>query len=84
MTQLIAIAIGAVFVCWLVAAYTIWKWGPGLRARRVRCPEKKLRAKVLADQREAEFAGLRVVDVTACSLLPERPLGCSKQCVARL
>jgi hypothetical protein len=80
MTAIIKAAILAVVVCWAVAAYAIWKWGPGLRKRTVKCPESKRRATVLADQREAEFGSLRVADIKACSLLtPARP-DCSKQC----
>ena len=63
MTTIIGGAVVAVLVCWAIAGYSIWKWGPGLRKRFVRCPEKKLRATVLADQRELEFGSLRVVDV---------------------
>jgi hypothetical protein len=78
MTMLIKIALAGVVVCWIVAGYAIWKWGPGLRKRSVRCPERKVRARVLADQREAEFGTLHVVDVKSCSLT--RQMDCSKQC----
>jgi len=84
MTTLIKVAIAGVAVWWAVAGYAIWKWGPGLRKRAVRCPEKKLRATVVADQREAEFGSLRVVDVRQCSLLGAAQPACSKQCMARL
>jgi len=73
-----------VFGCWVVAGYTIWKWGPGLRNRSVQCPEKKLPARVGAQQREAEFGCLRVTDVKTCSLFPGTGLACNKACVARL
>ncbi len=69
---------------WTVVGYAIWKWGPGLKNRRVRCPEKNTSATVLAEQRESEFGCLRVADVKACSLLPGSALACEKQCVARL
>ncbi len=69
---------------WTAVGYAIWKWGPGLRKRRVRCPEKNTAAAVLADQRETEFGCLRVVDVRTCSLAPGTPLACGKPCVARL
>ena len=81
---IIRVAMVAVVVCWIIAGYAIWKWGPGLRKRLVRCPEKKVRATVVAEQREAEFASLKVVDVKACSLMPASTLDCSKQCMARL
>ncbi len=84
MTTFIPEAIVGVLVCWIIATYAIWKWGPGVRKRRVRCPEKRLRARVLADQREADFASLQVVDVKACSLIAGAPLNCSKQCVSGL
>lgn len=58
MSGIITLEATGVLACWAVVAYTIWKWGPGLRKRSVRCPEKKVRAKVLADQREAEFGCL--------------------------
>lgn len=84
MTKLVSEAVVGVFVCWTIAAYAIWKWGPGLRKRTVRCPEKKLWATVVADQREAEFASLKVVDVQICSLEPGSALNCSKRCMAQL
>jgi hypothetical protein len=73
-----------VLAAWTVAGYAIWKWGPGLRKRAVKCPNTKRRAVVVADQREAEFGCLRVADVTACSLIPSRMLSCGKPCVSRL
>jgi len=84
MENIIALEIVGVLSAWAVAAYAIWRWGPGVRGRSVRCPEKKVRAKVVADQREAEFGCLRVVDVTACSLLPGAPVTCDKECLLRL
>jgi hypothetical protein len=77
-------AIVGVVICWAVTGYAIWKWGPGLRRRFVRCPEKKVLARVLAVQREAEFGCLHVVDVKTCSLVASTPLNCSKQCTTRL
>jgi len=80
MTTIIKEALVGVAVCWATAGYLIWKWGPGLRKRSVRCPERKVRATVLADQREAEFGSLRVVDVKKCSLLTPAHPDCAKQC----
>ena len=84
MNTLIAIEASGVLLCWAVLAYAIWKWGPGLRWRSVRCPERRIGARVLADQREAQFASLRVADVRVCSLLGNTPLACSKRCLGRL
>ncbi len=84
MNNMIVLEIVGVLAAWTVAAYAIWRWGPGMRNRSVRCPEKKVRAKVLADQREAEFGCLRVADITACSLLPGAPVTCAKECLLRL
>jgi hypothetical protein len=84
MTTMILVAVVGVGVCWVVTAEAIWKWGPGLRKRLVRCPEKKGWALVETDQREAEFASLQVVDVKTCSLMASPPLNCSKHCIARL
>ena len=82
MAGIIKEAMVGVAAAWSVAGYAIWKWGPGLRKRPVRCPEKRRRATVLADQREAEFATLQVSDIKACSLLGAVPPDCSKQCKA--
>jgi hypothetical protein len=79
MTVIIKEALVGVAVSWTIAGYAIWKWGPGLRKRRVRCPERKVRATVLADQREAGFGSLRVVELKECSLTPGQ-MNCSKQC----
>jgi hypothetical protein len=84
MNNIIALEIVGVLAAWTVAGYAIWRWGPGVRRRAVRCPEKKVRAKVMADQREAEFGCLRVADVTACSLLHGAPVTCGKECLGQL
>jgi len=84
MNDITIFEIFGVLICWLVLARAIWKWGPGLRRRSVRCPEKRVGAKVLADQREAEFGCLQIVDVKECSLLQHGPVTCGKGCVARL
>jgi hypothetical protein len=83
MDNLILLEMATVLVAWSVTGYAIWKWGPGLRKRRVRCPEKKVKATVLAEQREAEFGCLTVADVHACSLLAGSPATCGKTCLAR-
>ena len=83
MDTMIAFELAGVLAAWGVAAYSIWRWGPGLRKRSVRCPSKKVRATVLADQREPEFGCLRVVDVETCSLIPSQVLSCGKGCLAK-
>ena len=77
------VAILAVVAAWSVFAYTVWRWGPGRRHRTVRCPEKKRRARLVVEQREAEFGALQVTDVSACSLLPEGPVTCDKACLQK-
>jgi hypothetical protein len=82
--NIILLEVVGILLAWVVAGYTIWKWGPGFRRRSVGCPEKGRRATVLAEQREAEFGCLRVVDVHRCSLMASAPLACDKACLPRL
>ena len=84
MGAIILVEVIGVFLAWAVAGYTIWKWGPGLRMRSVRCPEIKAHARVLAEQQESEFGCLRVTDVKVCSLLHVAVPDCKKACMARL
>jgi len=84
MANIYVLEVLTILVCWAVAGYAIWRWGPGLRNRAVGCPEKKVRAQVAADQREAEFGCLRVADVKSCSLFSGAALTCNKACVPRL
>jgi hypothetical protein len=88
MTFALVLAIVAGLVSWLAVGYAIWQWGPGLRKRSLWCPTLKKQAKVLGDQREADFvcsyAGLKVVDVQYCSLLKGPPLMCDKACLQHL
>jgi len=77
------LAMAAVAGAWGVFAYTVRRWGPGRRRRSVRCPEKKRRARLVVEQREGDFGSLRVVDVDACSLLPEGPVTCGKECLEK-
>ncbi len=84
MTNTIVLEVFGVLIAWVVAGYAIWKWGPGLRTRRVRCPEKGNSALVLAEQRESAFGCLRVVDLRSCSLSPIGVQNCAKKCMAQL
>jgi hypothetical protein len=77
-----------VMAVWAIMAYAIWQWGPGLRRRSVWCPVMKKRARILALQREALFcpsyAGMRVIDIKACSLFKRWQVNCHKECLQRL
>jgi hypothetical protein len=88
MTSTLVPALATVLVSWSLAGFVIWKWGPGLRSRYVRCPLLKKRATVLADQRETGFAcsyaGLEAVDIKRCSLVNGRPLMCAKECLQHI
>ena len=84
MTEIILAEALGVLLAWIVAGYAIWKWGPGMRKRTVYCPEIKVHAEVLADQREAEFGCLRVADLRSCSLVPTAVPSCDKKCMAAL
>jgi hypothetical protein len=81
MSSALVFAIVAGLVFWAIAGYAIWRWGPGLRKRSVWCPVLKRRARVLADQREAEFGSLMAVDVKSCSLIKGQALTCGKECL---
>lgn len=72
-----------VLAAWTVLGLTIRRWGPGRAQRSVHCPTKHMRARVLAEQREGDFGSLRVTDIHACSLFPNAPLTCGKECLAR-
>lgn len=71
----------AVVSAWVVLDLRINRWGPGHARGRVRCPERRVRAKVGVEQAEGDFGRLRVTDVTSCSLLPDAPLTCGKECL---
>ena len=82
-----AFLVGVMFIAavWALGAFFIWENGPGDRIRSVWCPVLKKRATILADQKEARFAGsyagLTVVDVKECSLLDGSLLVCHKDCI---
>ena len=77
-------AVLGVLSAWGIVLFSIWRWGPGRAKHSVLCPEKQLRAKLVVEQREGDFGSLRANDVAACSLFPEGPLNCNKECLARL
>lgn len=72
-----------VLAAWAVLAITIRRWGPSFANRSIRCPTKKVRARVRVEQREGEFGSLLTTDVKTCSLFPDAPLACDKGCLAR-
>jgi hypothetical protein len=78
------LAILGVLAAWGVLFWTIYRWGPGRRRRRVVCPEKGVRATVEVEQKEGDFGRLRAVDAVACSLVPDEPLTCDKECLRQL
>lgn len=77
----LVLAILAVLAAFTVLGLMIYRWGPGVRTRRVSCPEIKLMASVAFLGREGEFGSLKNVDVVACSLLPPGRLNCPKTCL---
>lgn len=84
MDAALLVAVMAVLSAWAVFVYGLRRWGPGTAKRGVRCPVQRVRAQVVVEQREGDFGSLRVTDVRACSLFPEVPLRCGKECLARL
>ncbi len=79
-----ALAVLAVIASWAVLAWTLWRWGPGQGHRRIRCPEKRVRARVGVELREGDFGRLLITDITTCSLLPGQLVACSKECLRQL
>jgi hypothetical protein len=77
-------AFATVLAWWVVAGLAIWRFGPGVHRRSVRCPVKREEALVTALEGESGFASLRVLDVTTCSLYPGQRLACGKECLAHL
>ncbi len=84
MDTIILLEIAGVLASWAVVGYAIWKWGPGIRKRSVPCPNLKVQADVVADQRESEFGCLRIVDIRDCLLIPSAVVTCKKDCLAHL
>jgi hypothetical protein len=74
----------AMLACLVITGIAIWNWGPGIRARSVRCPEKNRRATILAEQAEGDFCCLRVAEVKGCSLVPGEILTCDRECLREL
>lgn len=83
MDAIVAVEVIGVLSAWVVLGYTIWRWGPGRVRRSVRCPVRKARAKVQVEQRESEFGRLYMADVNTCSLFPDSPPDCGKECLTR-
>lgn len=84
MNAMVAVEVVAVLGMLAVFALAVWYWGPGEREHIVKCPEKKINAKVLVEQREGDFGRLRMADIERCSLLPEGPVACDKACLSHL
>jgi hypothetical protein len=84
MTSTLVLVAFVGLAAWAIAAYAIWYYGPGLRRRSVQCPLLKRRVQVVADQREADFGSLKVVDITFCSVFDGQPDTCGKECLYRL
>ena len=72
------------FLIWLVVAFTVRRWGPGVTPRRVRCPETNGRARIAVKYIESGFGAVRADDVAACSLLGSGPVTCDRACLSRL
>lgn len=83
MNMEILLAVLGVLSVWGVAVFSFWRWGPGRARRSLLCPVKQQRAAVVLEQKEGDFGCLRVTDALACSLFPDGPLNCGKECVAR-
>ncbi len=78
------VTIGAVLCCWGALFVTLRHSGPGLRKRRVLCPEKKRRASVVVENTESGFGVIQATDIKACSFFPNSKVDCDKECLSRL
>ena len=79
LTLAIVIAVGTAGV----GLYAIYRWGPGMACRRLRCPEKQQRCEIAVLRGEGTFCSLVETDVLACTLLPGGVVDCSKACLRR-
>lgn len=74
-----------IVLAWAVLALVIRNWGTGFPNRSVRCPERDVRATISTACHTTNGWGRGVQkDVLACSLLPGKPVTCSKSCLAQL
>ena len=78
------VVLAGVMLMWLVIAFVVHRWGPGVNKRIVRCPEKHTLARVSILYREAGFGSVRAEDVVKCSLLGPGPVTCDKHCLAHV
>ena len=81
MENTIVFALTAVVVAWVVLFLVIRHWGPRAVRRLLFCPEKKAPAHVTFERREGSFGSLKARDVKECSLFPDAPVTCDKQCL---
>ncbi|MBI4464721.1 MAG: hypothetical protein HY647_08470 [Acidobacteria bacterium] len=81
MTNTIILAVVGVLSAWVLIAFAIRYWGPGLVRKHLLCPEKKVLARVTFLRNEGSFGSLKVADVKQCSLFSEGPVTCEKHCM---
>ena len=77
------LALAIVIAIATVAAglYAIYRLGPGMTSRRLRCPETGRHAEIAVVREEGTFGSLLERDVVACSLLPGGLPDCAKRCL---
>jgi hypothetical protein len=79
--------VAGILAAWAIASWAIWKRGSGEITWTVWCPVHKKTAKIVAVQREAQFApscaSLQIYDVKRCSLFGGPPVTCGKECLQR-
>ena len=87
MNLYIELAAAASLSLWATLALAIWKWVPGQRTWAAWCPVHKKEAKVSVVERKAAVVpaciGVKVAEVTRCSLFKGRPVNCRQECLQR-
>ena len=66
---------------------TLTRWGTGVHKRRVVCPENNNRATVVVEYTETAesgFGSVQATDIKACSVFPNSPVNCEKECLSHL
>lgn len=81
MNMQVLLALLVVLSAFVIVGLIMRRAGPGLIRRSLDCPVSRQPAKVRFIRGEGSFGSVKLNDVASCSLFPNAPVACGKECM---
>ncbi len=81
MVLTLSVVVACVLVAWLGFFYFVRHWPLRVVQHGVFCPVQRTHARISLVHSQVSFGSYMPIDIQSCSLFPQGPVTCDKQCM---